>query len=94
MAFYSWNIVVPAILVNTMSILVFLLPPENGEKVNKIVDFVSFILQIIWNDTNFMVYNLGSECWFMKTNNEFTGAQSHNEKLIFGMASGIVFFAR
>ncbi|XP_075244496.1 neuronal acetylcholine receptor subunit alpha-10-like [Convolutriloba macropyga] len=34
MAFYSWNIVVPAILVNTMSILVFLLPPENGEKVS------------------------------------------------------------
>ena len=34
MAFYSWNIVIPTFLVNTMSILVFLLPPESGEKIS------------------------------------------------------------
>ena len=34
MAFYFWNIVVPAALVNTMSILVFLLPPESNEKIS------------------------------------------------------------
>ena len=34
MAFYFWNMVVPAALVNTMSILVFLLPPESNEKIS------------------------------------------------------------